>query len=138
MHLYRQGSLPTNRAPERAFTGDVFIGGYFRRAAPSRLAGAGVAFAPGARTPWKVNPLGQTVIVTSGVGWAQCEGEEIVEIRVGDFVWFKPGQRHWEGATPDHEMTCVAVQEEGGASVEFWETVTAEEYQAGPRAVAGS
>lgn len=85
-----------------------------------------------------MNPLGQTVIVTSGVGWAQCEGEEIVEIRAGDFVWFQPGQRHWEGATPDHEMTCVAVQEEGGASVEFRETVTAEEYQAGPRAVAGS
>ncbi len=89
---------------------------------------------PGARTPWKVNPIGQTLIVTSGVGWAQCEGEDIVEIRAGDFIWFPPGQRHWEGATPDHAMTYVAIQEEDGRIVEFREKVTDEEYRKGPPA----
>ena len=135
MQIYRNGALPTVKAPEANFTGDVTISGYFERAAPSRLAGAMVTFSPGARTPWKVNPLGQTLIVTSGVGWAQCEGEEIVEVRAGDIIWCPPGQRHWDGATPGHAMTYIAVHEtEGGRAVEFGERVTDEEYRQGPPA----
>lgn len=134
MQLDRNGTLPTNKAPEANFTGDVYISGYFRRAAPSRLAGATVTFNPGARTPWKVNPFGQTLIVTSGVGWAQGEGEDVVEISAGDMIWCPPGQRHWEGATPDHAMTYVAIQEEpDGRGVKFGERVTDEEYRKGRR-----
>jgi quercetin dioxygenase-like cupin family protein len=134
MHIHRNGSGSTERAPEENFTGDVRISGYFRRAAPSRLAGAAATFTPGARTPWKVNPLGQTLIVTSGIGWAQCEGEEIVEIRAGDMIWCPPGRRHWEGATPDHAMTYVAIHEQ---TVEFGGRVTDEEYREGPPAASG-
>lgn len=129
IRIHQSGSLPTNKAPEKNFTGDVYISGYFQRATPSRLAGAIVTFTPGSRTPWKVNPLGQTLIVTSGVGWAQGEGEEIIEIRAGDLVWFPPGQRHWEGAMPNQAMTYVAIQE--SAIVEFREKVTDEEYWKG-------
>lgn len=133
MHIDRNGSMPTNKAPEATFSGDVRISGYFRRSAPSRLAGATVTFAPGSRTPWKVNPVGQTLIVTIGVGWAQCEGGAIVELRAGDLVWYPPGEKHWEGATPDQAMTYVAVQEEPeGQSVAFGERVTDEEYRKGP------
>lgn len=133
MQTHRNGILPTSKAPEKNFTGDVYISSYFEREPPSRLAGATVTFTPGSRTPWKVNPLGQTLIVTSGVGWAQCEGEEVVEIRVGDLLWCPPGQRHWEGATPDHAMTYFAIQEaKDGRTVEFREKVTDEEYQKGP------
>ena len=132
MQIHRNGS-PTTRAPESSFTGDVRIGGYFRRAAPSRVAGASAFFPPGSRTPWKVNPTGQTVVVTSGVGWAQVEGGDVTEIRAGDFVWFAPGQRHWEGATPDRSMSYVAVQEEGDAgSVAFVGPVSDAEYRSGP------
>lgn len=131
MRLYRNGTMPTNRTPEATFTGDVGISGYFQRESPSRLTGAIVTFSPGARTPWKVNPLGQTLIVTSGTGWAQSEGEAVIEISVGDLVWFPPGQKHWEGATPDQEMTYVAIQEGG---VEFGTKVTDEEYGKGPAA----
>ena len=133
MHVDRNGTLPTNRAPEESFTGDVHISGYFERPAPSRLAGATVTFAPGARTPWKVNPLGQTLIITSGVGRAQGEGEAVVEIRAGDVVWCPPGQRHWEGATPHQAMTYFAIHEaQFGRAVEFKEKVTDEEYEPGP------
>lgn len=134
MESYRNGSS-TTRAPESTFTGDVQIGGYFRRSAPSRLAGATATFAPAARTPWKVNPAGQTLVVLSGFGWAQLEGEQIVEIRHGDVIWCPPGRRHWEGATPDQAMTYVAIQEEGDAGgVQFQDTVTDAEYRAGPPA----
>lgn len=133
MHIHRNGTLPADRAPERNFTGEVYITGYFEREAPSRLAGATVAFAPGARTPWKVNPLGQTLIVMSGVGWTQCEGEEIAEVRAGDVVWYSPGYRHWDGATPDQAMTCIAIHEaKNGRAVEFGDKVTDEEYHKGP------
>ncbi len=135
MQIYRFGSSPTTKAPESTFTGDVRIGGYHRREVPSRLAGASVTFAPGSRTPWKVNPLGQTLVVTSGSGWAQCEGEDIVEIRAGDLIWSPPGIRHWEGATPDQDMTYVAIQEEDGSVVQFLGRVTDDEYRAGPPAV---
>ncbi len=131
MQIYRNGSSPANRPPESTFTGDVYIRDYFQRAAPSRLSGATAVFDPGSRTPWKVNPLGQTVVVTGGVGWAQREGEEIVEIRAGDVVWFPPGQRHWEGATPDQAMTYFAIQEGG---VGFGAKVTDKEYREGPPA----
>lgn len=132
MQIYRNDTSPTNRAPEESFAGDVYISHYFRRTAPSRLVDAAATFTPGSRTPWKVNPLGQTLIVTSGVGWAQCKGEEIVEIHPGDIVWCPPGERHWEGATPGQSMTYVAIQEEGdGGIVEFGERVTDEEYRMG-------
>lgn len=134
MQIHRNGSGPTNRAPESTFTGDVQISGYFHRGAPSQLLGAAASFPPGARTPWKVNPLGQTLIVTSGVGWAQCEGEEIVEIRAGDMVWCPPEQRHWEGATPEEAMTYIALHERG---VGFGERVTDEQYLEGPPATHG-
>ncbi len=135
MQVDRDGTMPTNKATESSFTGDVQISGYFRRPAPSRLAGAAVTFTPGSRTPWKVNPLGQTLIVTSGVGWAQGEGGEVIEIRAGDRIWCPPGQRHWEGATPDQAMTYVAIQEEtDGSTVEFGDKVTDDEYRKGSSA----
>ena len=72
-----------------------------------------------------MNPLGQTLIVTSGVGWAQCEGGEVVEVRTGDVVWCPPGRRHWEGAAPGVAMTYIAIHEaKDGRAVEFGEKVT--------------
>lgn len=137
MKVYPAGSWPTTKAPEATFTGEVHISDYFERAAPSRLISATVTFAPGARTPWKVNPLGQTLFVTSGVGWAQGESEEIVEIRAGDIVWCPPGRRHWDGATPDSALSYIAVQEtQNGRGVEFKEPVTDEEYRQGPPSAA--
>lgn len=115
--------------PEPGFTGDVGIGGYFRRELPSRLAGAVARFAPGARTPWKVNPAGQTLVVLSGRGLMRIDGEPSVRLRAGDVVWCPPGRRHWDGATPGDTLLYVAVQEELEASVSFVGPVGEEEYR---------
>ena len=120
IQIVRPGASPSTTPPEAGFAGEVSISGYFRREAPSRLAGATVTFAPGARTPWKVNPFGQTLIVLSGVGLSQCEGGQIAEIRAGDVVWCPPGVKHWEGATADQAMIYVAFHE---GEVEFGEQV---------------
>lgn len=84
-----------------------------------------MTFEPGARTAWHTHPLGQTLIVTAGVGWAQREGGPIEEIRPGDVVWFPPGEKHWHGATAKNGMTHIAIQEAlDGKVVEWMEHVT--------------
>ena len=113
------------------FAGDVTIEWQFSRDDPARLAGALVRFAAGARSAWHIHPLGQTLIVVSGTGWHQCEGEPRQEIRTGDIVFCEPNRRHWHGATPDSPMAHIALQEALDGKVVTWmEKVTDEEYLA--------
>ena len=71
----------------------------------------------------------------AGMGWTQCEGEAIVEIRAGDVIWCPPGHRHWHGASPTTAMTHIAIQEAlDGRMVEWMEHVTDQQYLAGPSA----
>ncbi|MEO3432059.1 cupin domain-containing protein [Inquilinus sp. CAU 1745] len=131
MKLYRNGTQPSQKGPAEWFTGSVRIDPL--NAPPARAASASVTFEPGARTAWHTHPLGQTLIVTSGAGWIQCEGEPIVEIYAGDVIWFPPGQRHWHGATPTTAMAHIAIQEAlDGKTVDWMEHVTDEQYLAGP------
>ena len=133
MHIDRNGSLPSNKGPAEYFTGNVRIDMQFQREAPSRAASATVTFEPGARTAWHSHPLGQTLIVTFGKGWTQCEGGPIVEINAGDIIWCPPGHRHWHGATPTTAMTHIAIQEALDGKVVTWmEHVSDDEYRAGP------
>jgi quercetin dioxygenase-like cupin family protein len=135
MHIDRNGTLPSSKGPAEYFTGNVRIDMQFQREAPSRVAGATVTFEPGARTAWHSHPLGQTLIVTSGKGWTQCEGDPVVEINAGDIIWCPPGHRHWHGATPTTAMTHIAVQEALDGKVVTWmEHVSDDEYRAGPSA----
>ena len=52
----------------------------FQANSPARAVGARVTFEPGARTAWHTHPLGQTLIVTDGVGWVQREGGPVEEV----------------------------------------------------------
>lgn len=132
MEITRNGEHPSIQGPDEWFTGEVRIEAQFQRDAPSRLTGAIVIFEPGARTAWHSHPLGQTLFVTSGTGWTQCEGEDRVEIRAGDVIWCPPGHKHWHGATATTGMTHIAVQEAlDGRNVTWMEKVTDEEYLAG-------
>ena len=119
--------------PEQFFTGRVTIRGQFSRVEPSRLTGAIVTFQPGARTAWHSHPLGQTLIVTEGVGWTQTEDEPIQEFTAGDILLCPPDRRHWHGATPESPMTHVAIQEAlDGKNVTWMEKVTDDQYLVGP------
>ena len=135
MHITRAGSQPSNKGPANWFTGTVRIDPLFTAPAPARAAGAAVSFEPGARTAWHTHPLGQTLVVLSGLGLAQREGGEIEHIRPGDVVWIPPGERHWHGASPTTAMTHIAIQEAlDGKAVEWMEHVTDDQYAARPRA----
>src|SRR3974390_1735625 len=100
MEIKRVGSQPSAKGPSDWFTGTVRIDPLFTAPDPALVAGASVTFEPGARTAWHTHPLGQTLIVTAGCGWAQGESGPIEEIRPGDVVWFAPGEKHWHGAAP--------------------------------------
>ena len=130
MEIKRSGSQPSGKGPKEYFTGIVRIDPLINAPDPARDAGASVTFEPGARTAWHTHPFGQTLIVTSGYGWAQREGGTIEDIRPGDVVWFEPGEKHWHGATPTTAMTHIAVQEKlNGSPVTWLEHVTDEQYR---------
>lgn len=130
MDITRVGSQASVRGPAEWFTGSVRIDPLFDRTDPARVSGASVTFEPGARTAWHTHPLGQTLIVISGCGWAQREGGPVEEIRPGDVVWFPPGVRHWHGATATTAMTHIALQEKlNGKAVDWMEKVTDEQYR---------
>ena len=132
MDIKRVGSTPSQKGPAEFFTGNVRLDILNTAPAPARVACASVTFEPGARTAWHTHPLGQTLVVTAGVGWTQCEGEAIYEIRAGDVIWCPPGHRHWHGATSTTGMTHIAIQEAlDGKFVEWMEQVTDAQYLAG-------
>jgi quercetin dioxygenase-like cupin family protein len=131
MIVKRAGSQPSTKGPVEYFTGNVRVDPIHQAEAPSRLLAGTVTFEPGARTAWHTHPLGQLLIITSGCGWTQCQGEAKVEIRVGDVIWCPPGHKHWHGATSTTAMTHVAIVEcLDGKGVEWLEKVTDEEYLA--------
>jgi quercetin dioxygenase-like cupin family protein len=131
MDIRRNGAQLSAKGPGDWFTGVVRIDPLFQAPEPARVAGASVTFEPGARTAWHAHPLGQTLIVTFGVGRVQREGGPIEEIRPGDVVWFPPGEKHWHGASPTKAMTHIAIQEAlNGKVVDWMEKVSDEQYRA--------
>lgn len=130
MEITRNGVQASMEGPPAWFTGETRIDPLFNPHEPARASGASVTFEPRARTAWHTHPLGQTLIVTSGLGRVQVWGGPIEEIRPGDVVWFPPGVKHWHGASPTKAMTHLAIQELlDGQAVEWLEHVTDEQYE---------
>ena len=120
------------RGPEDWFTGMVWVDSVIDLEPPARLSSALVTFSPGARTNWHTHPLGQTLYVLSGLGWAQLEGQAAQAIRPGDVVSIEAGENHWHGAEAGHTMVHLAMQEkdDSGSPVVWGLAVTDEEYGA--------
>ncbi len=130
MDIKRSGSRPSGKGPADYFTGSVRVDPLIEAKEPARVRGAHVTFEPGARTAWHTHPLGQTLIVTSGLGWVQRQGGPVEEIRPGDVVWFEPGEKHWHGATATTAMSHIAIQEAlNGSAVAWMEKVSDDDYR---------
>jgi quercetin dioxygenase-like cupin family protein len=130
MEIKRNSSEPSRKAPAEYFTGAVRIDPLFQAPEPARATAGCVTFEPSARTAWHTHPLGQTLVIMSGLGWVQREGGPIEEVRPGDVVWFPPGLKHWHGASPTNAMTHIAVQETlNGRNVDWLEKVSDEQYR---------
>lgn len=139
LQIQRAGSQAPQGGAATNFTGSVQITPLFQANDVSRLSGGSVTFEPGARTTWHTHPLGQTLIVTAGVGRVQHWGGPIEEIRPGDVVRIPSGIKHWHGAAPDSSMTHIALTEaRDGQAVDWLEKVSDAQYLAGltPQATA--
>ena len=130
IEIERNGSRPSTKGSPDWFTGSVRVDPLFQAPDPARAGAGHVTFEPGARTNWHTHPLGQTLIITSGLGWVQRDGGPTEEVRPGDVVWFPPGLKHWHGATLTTGMTHIAIQESlEGKNVGWMEKVSDEQYR---------
>ena len=119
------------KGPADYFTGTVRVDPLFEAPEPARGRGASVTFEPGARTAWHTHPLGQTLIVTSGLRLGAALGRRRSR-RSGPATWsgFRPGEKHWHGAAPTTAMTHIAIQEQlDGKVVDWMEQVSDEQYR---------
>lgn len=130
LQIARNGSQASAKGPADYFTGTVRVDPLFLKPqAPARTTGAYVTFEPGARTAWHTHPIGQTLVVTAGVGRVQRWGDAVEEIRPGDVVWIPAGQKHWHGASPTTAMTHIAITElSDGKAVDWLEKVSDAQY----------
>jgi 4-carboxymuconolactone decarboxylase len=130
IRITRSGSQPSAKGTVEYFTGAVRIDSRFQQSDPARVGGGIVTFEPGARTAWHAHPLGQTLIVTAGVGLIQQWGGPIQEMKQGDVVWIPPGVKHWHGATATMGVTHIAIAEQlDGKGAEWMEKVSDEQYR---------
>ena len=130
IRITRNGQVPSQPAAAQHFTGSAHFQRLFEATEPARASGASVTFEPNARTAWHTHPLGQTLIVTAGVGYVQQWGGVRQEIRPGDVVGIPPGAKHWHGASPTTKMSHIAVGEVlDGKTVEWMEKVSDEQYR---------
>ena len=124
LHISRAGTRPVTPASAQNFTGGATVEMLRTPAGPDRTSVGSVTFAPGARTAWHTHPLGQTLVVTAGVGRVQRWGDPVEEMRVGDVVRIPPNVKHWHGAAPGSAMTHIAITEaQDNKTVDWLETV---------------
>ena len=131
MDIKPSGSVPSRKMAADAFTGTVWQDPIVAAEAPARLVATRVGFEPGARTAWHTHPLGQTLLVISGIGRVQTLGGPVREIKSGDTVWIPPGEKHWHGASPTNGMVHIAMQEALDGNFATWlEQVSDADYNA--------
>ena len=67
-----------------------------------------VNFSQGSTTGWHTHNCDQVLIVTSGSGMVATDHEQR-EIKVGDVVHIKAGERHWHGAKANTTMGPITI-----------------------------
>jgi quercetin dioxygenase-like cupin family protein/alkylhydroperoxidase/carboxymuconolactone decarboxylase family protein YurZ len=122
-------SVPATTGMPEYFSGTARISTPFQAQPPGNAGGALVTFEAGSRTAWHTHPLGQTLIVTEGIGLVQQQGRAAQIMRLGDVVTIPANVRHWHGAGPVGPMSHIAIAEkEDGISVTWKEKVSDADY----------
>lgn len=128
--IIRSGTQASFQGSDATFTGTVRVTPLYPVNNAMRSSGGSVTFTAGARSHWHIHPVGQVLIVTSGVGRTQEWGKPVQEIRTGDVIICPAGVKHWHGAAPDSSMTHISVceEKEAGKVVEWMEKVSDAQY----------
>lgn len=129
IHIIKATPQTPTKGAKQYFTGEVTVNRLFPVGDPLQLSGGYVTFAATARTAWHTHPQGQLLIITAGEGRVQQWQSPIIEVKVGDVVWFPAGVKHWQGAAPNSSMTHIALAKiVDGNSVQWLEKVTDKQY----------
>ena len=110
--IIRNGEQAAIKGSAQFFTGNVRIDPLYPANNDMRSSGGSVTFEPGARSNWHIHPVGQVLIITSGVGRTQEWGKPIQEVRPGDVIICPVGVKHWHGAAPNSSMSHISICEE--------------------------
>ncbi|ALO03809.1 cupin domain-containing protein [Lactiplantibacillus paraplantarum] len=115
-----------NQMSAQYFSGDSFLKGLVPGGDDVDVSVATVNFAPGVRNNWHIHHNGyQIILVTSGEGWAQIEGQPAQSLKPGDVFVFHDGVKHWHGAKKDSWFTHLAITK---GTAEWLEPVSDAEY----------
>jgi quercetin dioxygenase-like cupin family protein len=118
-----------NKAPADYFTGTAWIKMLVPLDNTLNCQIGNVVFEPGTRNNWHTHPGGQILLVTDGTGYFQEKGKPIQLIRKGDVITILPGVEHWHGASPDSQLTHIAISANAQKGVVDWlQPVTDEQY----------
>lgn len=131
LRVYRSTGKPVER-PGSTFTGAVGITGPLALAQGSKFRTSIVTFAAGARTHWHSHPAGQLLVVTSGHGWIQAEGQPVRAIAAGDVIWTEPGVKHWHGATRNSAMSHNGIADSDESKAAVWADAVSDAEYHGP------
>ena len=128
--IIRNEEQASIQGTHKIFTGNARIDRISPANNQMRSNGTSITFEPGTRTHWHVHPVGQVLIITSGLGRTQEWGKPVQEIRPGDVVICPAGIKHWHGAAANKSMTHIEINEaqESGKVVEWMEPVSDEQY----------
>lgn len=90
-----------------------------------------VTFENGAHTHWHIHHgTSQVLIVVSGKGYLQYEGQAPRQLHPGDVVTIPPEVKHWHGAAPGCHFQHISLSREGkGISNEWLEPVDEREFE---------
>ena len=68
-----------------------------------------VHFYAGARTYLHAHADGQILVILDGRGQVGTAAGEAEDVAAGDVVHAAPGELHWHGAAPGHDMTHLSI-----------------------------
>lgn len=97
------------KGSENFFTGNAYNFGLVPSDTSLTTLVGNVYFEPGSRSNWHTHPAGQILIITSGKGFHQIEGQPKQELKKGDVAICPPNVRHWHGASPDVGMQQIYI-----------------------------
>ncbi len=100
MILSRGRSGQPAESKTEQYSKGVLIDNILKVESPQQLRFDSVFYPPKTRTTWHSHREGEVLIVTSGQGRVASKNGERSVVRVGDAVYFAPGEIHWQGAGP--------------------------------------
>jgi quercetin dioxygenase-like cupin family protein len=117
------------KAPADYFTGMAWVKMLVPNDSNLHCQIGNVTFEPGARNNWHTHPGGQILLVTHGTGYYQEKGKPIQLLVKGDVVTIPPDIEHWHGASPESELTHIAINPNTQKGIVNWlDRVTDDEY----------